>query len=71
MATPHDAGVGKLDAEVVLAQVGVGVEMEDAKLGVALDGGAHRPQSDEMFAAQEERDLARVEDAPGFGLDLR
>ena len=34
MAATHNAGVRKAHAEIVLAQVGVGVEMDDVQIGM-------------------------------------
>ncbi len=69
MAPPHHAGVGKRVAEVVRAQVGMGVEVKDVEIRMARTGRAHRAERDEVFAAEEDGDLPRSENPRRFGFD--
>ena len=60
----QDTGVRERIAEIVLAQIGVGVEVDDDDIRVLLLDGSERPERDEMLAAKEERTLA-VRNAAG------
>ncbi len=49
---PHDAGVGVGRALELLAQVGVGVELDDADLAENAVCGAHRGDRQAVLAAE-------------------
>ncbi len=57
VAAAQHTGVAELRTEIVVPQVGVGVEVDDVEVGVFLRHGLHRTQRDQMLAAQQERNL--------------
>ena len=70
VAAAEDAGVAQLRAEVVVPQVGVGVEVDDVEAGVFLRHGPHSAQRHQMLAAQQEGQLAVLQDLCRPGLDV-
>ena len=70
MAAAQHTGVAQLCTEVVVPQVGVGVEVDDVEAGVFLRHGPHRTQRHQMLTAQQERKLAVVQDLCRPGLDV-
>ena len=70
MAAAEDTGMAEPGTEVVVPQVGVCVEVDDVQVRVLLHGGPHGPQRDKMFAAQQERELAVLQDLFGAGFDV-
>ena len=68
-ATVHHGRMGEGVAEVIFAEVGVGVEMDDGELVAALREGPDRAEGDEMFAAEHDGKLAGVEDLRGALFD--
>ena len=61
----HRAGVAVRRAVIFVAQVGVGVEVQDPEIGVALLAGRDRAARQRMFAAEQEREFARIEEVGG------
>ena len=51
VAAADDAGVRQTDAQILVAKVGVGVEMDDVHVGVHLQNFAESAQSDKVLAA--------------------
>ena len=70
MAAAEDTGMAEPGTEVVVPQVGVCVEVDDVQVRVLLHCGPHGPQRDKMFAAQQERELAVLQDLFGAGFDV-
>ena len=70
VAAAEDTGMAEPGTEVVVPQVGVCVEVDDVQVRVLLHGGPHGPQRDQMFAAQQERELAVLQDLFGAGFDV-
>ena len=66
----HDRRMGKFKTLVSVAQVAVGVDMQDAERFVTGPQGADQPVGRRMVAAHEPHDLARVEPAGGLCLDI-
>ena len=62
--------MAQLCAEVVVPQVGVGVEVDDVEAGVFLRHGPHSAQRHQMLAAQQEGQLAVLQDLRRPGLDV-
>ena len=54
VAAAQHTGVAQLRTEVVVPQVGVGVEVDDVEAGVFLRHGPHRTQRHQMLTAQQE-----------------
>ena len=58
VAAAQHAGVAELCAQIVVPQVGVGIEVHDMQIRVFLHRSPHRAQRDQMLAAQQQRELA-------------
>ena len=58
----HHAGVAELRAQIVVPQIGVGVKVQDMQIRIPRGQGAHRAERDEMFAADQERELPVTQD---------
>ena len=71
MAAAQHAGVAQLCTKVVVPQVGVGVEVDDVEVRVLLYRSPHGPQRDQMFAAQQQRELAVCQNLGGAALNVR
>lgn len=70
MAAAQDTGVAELCAQIVVPQVGVGIKVDDVEVGVLFHHGPHGTQRDQMLAAQQERELAVVQDLCRAALDV-
>lgn len=70
VATANDGGMGQTLAEVVIAQIGVCVEMDDVQLRIFLHHGAHSAERDQMFAAEHDWHLSSFQDLSGTRADL-
>ena len=70
MAAAQDTGVAELCAQIVVPQVGVGIKVDDVEVGVFFHHGPHGTQRDQMLAAQQERELAVVQDLCRAALDV-
>ena len=55
MTAPQDAGMGQLCPQIVIPQIGVGIEMDDVEVRILLHHRPHRPQCDQMLATQQQR----------------
>ncbi len=62
VAAADHAGVTELRAEVVVAQIGVGVEVDDVQIGVFLCSRPDRAEGDQMLAAEQDRHFIGLED---------
>ena len=71
VAAAQHAGVAELGPEIILPQIGVGVKVDDVQLGIPRRHRPHRPQRDQVLAAQQQRQLAVPQDLrrPGFNVD--
>ena len=58
VAAAQHAGMAELCAQIVVPQVGVGIEVDDVQIRVFLHRSPHRAQRDQMLAAQQQRELA-------------
>jgi hypothetical protein len=61
----HRAGVAEWGAMILVAQVGMGVEVEDTEIGEARLAGRDRAAGERVFAAEQEREFAVGEEACG------
>ena len=62
--------MAELCAEIVIPQVGVSVKMDDVQVGVFLHRSPHGTQCDQMLTAQQQRELAVLQDLLCPGLDI-
>ena len=70
VAAAQHTGVAQLRTEIVVPQVGVGVEVDDVEAGVFLRYGPHSAQRHQMLAAQQEGQFAVLQDLCRPGLDV-
>ena len=70
MAAAEDTGVAELGTQVVVPKIGVGVKVDDVQVRVFFHGSPHGPQGDKVFAAQQQRQFAVLQDLGGPGLDV-
>ena len=70
MAAAQHAGVAELCAQIVVPQVGVGIEVHDMQIRVFLHRSPHGTQCDQMLTAQQQRELAVLQDFLCPGLDI-
>ena len=71
VAAAQHTGVAELCAQIVVPQVGVGVKVDDVQVGVFLHRSPHRAQGDQMLAAQQQRELAVLQNFLCARLDVR
>ena len=70
VAAAQHTGVAELRAQIVVPQVGVGVKMHDMQIRVFLHRSPHSAQRDQMLAAQQQRELAVLQNLLCPGLDI-
>ena len=70
VAAAEHTGVAELGSQIVVPQVGVGVEVDDVEIRVLLHCSPHGPQRDQMFAAQQQRELAVCQNFGGAALNV-
>ena len=70
VAAAQHTGVAELRAQIVVPQVGMGIEVDDVQVGVFLHRSPHRAQRDQMLAAQQQRELAVLQNFLCPGLDI-
>ena len=71
VAAAQHTGVAQLCTKVVVPQVSVGIKVDDVQVRVFLHGGPHGTQGHQMLAAQQQRELAVVQNFLCPGLDVR
>ena len=69
VAAPQNAGVRERVPEIVLAQIGVRVEVDDDDVRILLLHRAERAERDEVLATEEERTFPVLQDPRGPLLD--
>jgi len=67
---PHRAGVTVLFVEIVVAQVGMSIDLKDAEARRSRDCCSHERRGDRMLAAERDQELLHVHHAAGRGFDL-
>ena len=70
MAAAQHTSVAELRAQIVVPQVGVGVEVHDMQIRVLLHRSPHGTQCDQMLTAQQQRELAVLQNFLCPGLDI-
>ena len=71
MAAAQHAGVAQLCTKVVVPQVGVGIKVHDVQIRIFLHSSLHGTQRHQMFTAQQQRELAVLQDLLCAGFDVR
>ena len=70
MAAAEHTGVAQLRAEVVVPQVGMGIEVNDLELRVLRGDGAYGAERYEVLTAEKQWQLAILQDLRRAGLDV-
>jgi len=71
VAAAQHTGVAELGPQVVVPEVGVGVKVDDVQVRVLFHRRLHRTQGHQVLAAQQQRELAVLQNFLCAGLDVR
>ena len=62
--------MAELGTQIIVPQVGVGVKVDDVEVRVFLHGSPHGAQRDQMLTAQQQGELAVLQNLSGPGLNV-
>ena len=69
MAAAEDTGVAELGTQIIVPKIGVGVKVDDVEVRVFLHGSPHGTQRDQMLTAQQQGELAVLQNLSSPGLN--